>query len=168
MNQEVGEGYEQLKIDTTLDIDRDLKENTATMIKFAYEQMMEYKQPSKVKNKHEGYGIVAEAYSSLAAAVKNVRGDMDTFLKLLPSSESDTLNICGSLYNSAAETGMKAIMMAAQCQRILNDLYYGESRTPIELAIDATGEPTEDGFEEAGEGLDLNDDQKEDGDGENE
>lgn len=150
----MSEIYEQMEIDITLTSERDLKENTAKMIKFAYDQMIQEEAPTKVKNKHEGYGITAEAYVNLASKVKNIKGDMDTFLKLLSSSESDTINVCGALYNSAAETAVKAIRMAAECQRIMNDLYYGESKTPLEQAFDEL-EKQDDGFEETEE-ADLN------------
>lgn len=68
-------------------------------------------------------------------------------LKLLPNGEGDILNVVGSLYNSAAEIAVEAIKLAAQSQRILDDLYYGESKTPIEEYIEGQ-EAAEDGFEE--------------------
>lgn len=68
-------------------------------------------------------------------------------LKLLPNGEGDILNVVGSLYNSAAEIAVEAIKLAAQSQRILDDLYYGESKTPIEDYIEGQ-EAAEEGFEE--------------------
>ena len=48
---------------------------------------------------------------------------------------------------------MEAIKLAAQSQRIMDDLYYGESRpTPLEELMDAEDDEQEDendGFEEA-------------------
>ena len=52
--------YEQMEIDITLESDRDLKENMQATAKFALGQIMEYQHPTKVKNRHEGYGIAAE------------------------------------------------------------------------------------------------------------
>ena len=57
--------YEQMEIDITLESDRDLKENMQATAKFALGQIMEYQHPTKVKNRHEGYGIAAEGYASL-------------------------------------------------------------------------------------------------------
>lgn len=48
--------YEQMEIDITLESDRDLKENMQATAKFALGQIMEYQHPTKVKNRHEGYG----------------------------------------------------------------------------------------------------------------
>lgn len=139
--------YDQMEFDLTLESERSLKENVQKVIKFALEQIMEYDHPEQVRNRHEGYGIAAECYSSLQGRVKAANGEMQTMLKLLPNGEGDILNVVGSLYNSAAEIAVEAIKLAAQSQRILDDLYYGESKTPIEDYIEGQ-EAAEEGFEE--------------------
>lgn len=139
--------YDQMEFDVTLESERSLKDNVQKVIKFALEQIMEYDHPEQVRNRHEGYGIAAECYSSLQGRVKAANGEMQTMLKLLPNGEGDILNVVGSLYNSAAEIAVEAIKLAAQSQRILDDLYYGESKTPMEEYIESQ-EASEDGFEE--------------------
>lgn len=139
--------YDQMEFDVTLESERSLKDNVQEVIKFALEQIMEYDHPEQVRNRHEGYGIAAECYSSLQGRVKAANGEMQTMLKLLPNGEGDILNVVGSLYNSAAEIAVEAIKLAAQSRRILDDLYYGESKTPIEEYIEGQ-EAAEDGFEE--------------------
>lgn len=139
--------YDQMEFDLTLESERSLKDNVQKVIKFALEQIMEYDHPEHVRNRHEGYGIAAECYSSLQGRVKAANGEMQTMLKLLPNGEGDILNVVGSLYNSAAEIAVEAIKLAAQSQRILDDLYYGESKTPIEDYIEGQ-EAAEEGFEE--------------------
>lgn len=139
--------YDQMEFDLTLESERSLKDNVQKVIKFALEQIMEFDHPEQVRNRHEGYGIAAECYSSLQGRVKAANGEMQTMLKLLPNGEGDILNVVGSLYNSAAEIAVEAIKLAAQSQRILDDLYYGESKTPIEDYIEGQ-EAAEDEFEE--------------------
>ncbi len=139
--------YDQMEFDVTLESERNLKDNVQKVIKFALEQIMEYDHPEQVRNRHEGYGIAAECHSSLQGRVKAANGEMQTMLKLLPNGEGDILNVVGSLYNSAAEIAVEAIKLAAQSQRILDDLYYGESKTPIEDYIEGQ-EAAEEGFEE--------------------
>lgn len=139
--------YDQMEFDVTLESERSLKDNVQKVIKFALEQIMGYDHPEQVRNRHEGYGIAAECYSSLQGRVKAANGEMQTMLKLLPNGEGDILNVVGSLYNSAAEIAVEAIKLAAQSQRILDDLYYGESKTPIEEYIEGQ-EAAEEGFEE--------------------
>lgn len=145
--------YEQMEIDITLESDRDLKENMQATAKFALGQIMEYQHPTKVKNRHEGYGIAAEGYASLQGKMKSTKTDMDDLLRLLPNGDGDVLNVIGSLYNSAVEVAVESIKLAAQAQRIMDDLYYGESGkpTPMEEYLDEqeAGESEDDGFEEA-------------------
>lgn len=145
--------YTQMEIDVTLESNRDLKENMQAAAKFALGQIMEYTHTTEVKNRHEGYGIAAEGYSALQGKMKSVKTDMDDLLKLLPNGDGDVLNVIGSLYNSAVEVAVEAIKLAAQSQRIMDDLYYGESRpTPLEELMDAEDDEQEDendGFEEA-------------------
>lgn len=145
--------YEQMEIDITLESDRDLKENMQATAKFALGQIMEYQHPTKVKNRHEGYGIAAEGYASLQGKMKSTKTDMDDLLKLLPNGDGDVLNVIGSLYNSAVEVAVESIKLAAQAQRIMDDLYYGESGkpTPMEEYMDEqeAGASEDDGFEEA-------------------
>lgn len=148
--------YEQMEIDVTLERDRDLKENMQAAAKFALGQIMEYVHPTKVKNRHEGYGIAAEGYSALQGKMKSAKTDMDDMLKLLPNGDGDVLNVIGSLYNSSVEIAVEAIKLAAHSQRIMDDLYYGESGkpTPMEEYLeeqDTEQEDEADGFEEAGD-----------------
>ena len=139
--------YDQMEFDLTLESERSLKDNVQKVIKFALEQIMEHNHPEQVRNRHEVFGITAECYSSLQGRVKAANGEMQTMLKLLPNGEGDILNVVGSLYNSAAEIAVEAIKLAAQSQRILDDLYYGGSKTPIEDYIEGQ-EAAEEGFEE--------------------
>lgn len=145
--------YEQMELDVTLESDRDLKENMQAAAKFALNQIKEYQNPSSVKNRHEGYGIAAEGYSALQGKMKSAKTDMDDLLKLLPNGDGDVLNVVGSLYNSSVEVAVEAIKLAAQSQRIMDDLYYGESRTtPLEEYLEETAGEQQDeneGFEEA-------------------
>ena len=145
--------YEQMEIDVTLESDRDLKENMQATAKFALGQIMEYQHPTKVKNRHEGYGIAAEGYASLQGKMKSTKTDLDDFINLLPNGDGDVLNVVGSLYNSAVEVAVESIKLAAQAQRIMDDLYYGENGkpTPVEeyLVEQESAEQEDDGFEEA-------------------
>lgn len=144
--------YQQMEIDVTLESDRDLKENMQATAKFALGQIMEYTHPTNVKNRHEGYGIAAEGYSSLQGKMKSAKTDMDDMLKLLPNGDGDILNVVGSLYNSAVEVAVEAIKLAAQSQRIMDDLYYGtDGKTPLEDYLEDGGGSDgqeDDGFEE--------------------
>ena len=142
------EHYEQMEMDLRLDYEKSLKDNIQTVVRFNHGKYMDEVCPTKVNNHHEGYGILSENETVLTRAVKSVRGDMDTFLKVLPNGEGDAISPCGSIYNSCVMTAAAAIQMATQAKRILDDLY--NPVTPIEQAIE-DAEDMEDGFEETGE-----------------
>lgn len=137
------------EIDKTLEWSEDLKRNLQEATKITLNHIKNIQEPEAVRNRHEGYGIAAEGYAEMVARMKSVKSEMDTFLKLLPSAEDSILNIVGSLYNSAIEVAEAGVAFAAQSQRILDDLYYGEQKlTPIEKYIEES-ENNYDGFEEA-------------------
>lgn len=144
--------YEQMELDVTLESDRNLKENMQAATKFALGQIMNYQRPTRVKNRHEGYGIAAEGYASLQGKMKSTKSDMDDLLKLLPDGDGSVLNVIGSLYNSAVEVAVESVKLAAQAQRIMDDLYYCESEqpSPVEQYINEmeAKETENDGFEE--------------------
>lgn len=152
------ERYEQLKFDVTLESDRTLKDNIQEVASFALKQLMEDKAPSDIKNRHEGYGVVAESHSLLKNAEKAVDTEMKSLLALLPNGETEFIQLCGSLYNAAIDTAMQAIRLAADAKRVLADLYDGSARTPIEEAIDEAEE--NDGFEDV-EDADPEDEEEE-------
>lgn len=144
--------YDQVEMDLTLQRDRDLKENVQLMVRFALQQILDEDFPDPVKNRHEGYGIAADKYSALGGSMKSIQDDMKTYLKLLADEGNSTLNTVGSLYNSAVEAAVKSIRLAAETQRILNDLYYGEQKTPLEEYIEEQDpDSEEDEFSETGE-----------------
>ena len=114
-----------------------LKENMQEVVRLNLEQLKEISELNEVKNRHEGYGISAEGYVSIQKAMKSVKTDMDDFLKLLPVSEQNALNCISALYGSALDVSVEAVKLAAQCQRILGDLYDKErTLIPADEAIE--------------------------------
>ena len=121
----------------------DLKENMQEVANRTLEQIQEKTVLSEVKNRHEGYGISAEHYIIMQKAFKSVKTDMDDFLKLLPVEDKNALNTVSSLYNSAIDMGVVAMEFAAQCKRILADLYDKE-KSPLEQYMDEMESEAED------------------------
>lgn len=126
-----------------------LKENMQEVANRTLEQIQENIVLSEVKNRHEGYGISAEHYIIMQKAFKSVKTYMDDFLKLLPVEDKNALNTVSSLYNSAIDMGVVAMEFAAQCKRILADLYDKE-KSPLEQYIDEMESGAED-FEDVEE-----------------
>ena len=149
--------YEQMELDVRLDSEKDLKDNVSKIILFAYEKRkLEAEEMGNpipaVRNKHEGYGIAAEAWSKIQIKEKDIKNGMGDYLALLQVQGEDAIRSCARLYDAAMNLAVEAIGMAADMNRILNDLYYGvPQKTPLEEYADSLEEDEgADEFEEAG------------------
>lgn len=147
--------FEQMAIDVCLEGDRSLKDNVSKVIQFTYDKRIKDAERNgtpltKVRNKHEGYGIAAEAWSKIQAREKDIKQGMGDYLgRLQVQGNGDALQSCGSLYDAALNLAIEAIGMAADMNRIMNDLYYSDT-TPLDeyLDVDDSEEPTDDDFSE--------------------
>ena len=92
---------------------------------------------SKIKNKHEGYGHVAERFVALEIAVKRAKDDIKDFLAKLPE-QGDIIvrDTAGSLYGHAVQTAQEAMTMAAVAKRVVFDiLAEGGEDLPMEAYL---------------------------------
>ena len=136
-------GYEQMELDVTLSGERELKDNVSLAVEFACRQIAAQNQ-KVVESNHEGYGIAAEGKVALDSAMKKVSDDMKLFLRILPAGSSDAISAASSLKNSAIEVAFEAVKLAANADRVMNDLY---KVAPIEEYLEDQDEE----FEEAEE-----------------
>jgi len=146
--------YEQLEIDVRLESERDLKDNVSRVIQFAYSKRKleadTYGHPIQaVRNKHEGYGIAAEAWNKIQIKEKDIKNGMGDYLALLQVQGEEAIQSCARLYDAALNLAVEAISMAADMNRVLNDLYYGAPKTPLEEYAEELEEGSEAEFEEA-------------------
>lgn len=150
----MSENYEQMEIDVTLDSEKNLKDNVAKVIQFTYNKRNKEAEECghplpAVRNKHEGYGIAAEAWSKIQVREKDIKNGMGDYLALLQVQGEEAIQSCERLYDAAMNLAIEAIGMAADMNRILNDLYYGYSpKTPLE-EYEEELEAEENEFEEA-------------------
>lgn len=145
--------YEQMELDVRLDGERDLKDNVSRIIQFNYSKRKMDAEVSgnlipAVRNKHEGYGIAAEAWSKIQVKEKDIKNGMGDYLALLQVQGEGALQSCARLYDAALNLAVEAISMATDMNRVLNDLYYGAPKTPIEEYAEAQ-EADDAEFEEA-------------------
>ena len=144
--------YEQTVMDLTLEAEADLKENTQHLIRFALQQTLHSDTPpAKVRNRHEAYGIVAEKFGAVSAAIKGIKGDAQDLLNTLPDPNRPAVDAVSSICNSTTAAAILIINMAAEMNRVLNDLYIAETSDtsasddfPMEDLADAD-------FDEAGD-----------------
>ena len=137
----------QYELDLRLDYERDLKTNLTQVIRFAGDQrrhdLEENGRPlRRVESTQEGYGIAAQAFVKVGGKNKILKD----FLKLLDAGD-DAASIAGQIYNACLELSQEAVLMAAEAERILKDLYYTTPRTPLEEFQDAADYDGEEGQE---------------------
>lgn len=140
--------YEQMEFDVTLSGDRELKDNVGIAVGFACRQVAA-ENSKTVESNHEGYGIAAEGKVALDSAMKKVSDDMKLFLRILPAGSREAISAANSLKNSAIEVAFEAVKLAANANKVMNDLYTvaQSETTPIEDYLnEQDGE-----FEEAAE-----------------
>lgn len=146
--------YEQMEIDVRLDSERSLKDNVGKVIQFTYNKRIREAEEKgtplpTVRNKHEGYGIAAEAWSKIQIKQKDIKNGMGDYLALLQVEGEEAIQSCARLYDGALNLAIEAIGMAADMNRILNDLYYGvEDKTALEEYMDEQEAAEDADFEE--------------------
>lgn len=139
--------YEQLEFDVRLESDRELQENVGLAVSFACKQMQQ-EIPKKIENRHEGYGVLAEAYAKLQASMKKVGEGFKHYALILPTDDQSAVEASNSIYNAVNDATYDAVKLAAMANKIMTDLYRnGYESTPIEDYLEEQGEE----FEEAEE-----------------
>ena len=138
--------YEQMELDLRLQPERDLDENIGVLMSFAHQQLMSEIPDKKEKNRHEGYGILAEKFVAVGAAIKAIQDGIKSYLRILPIDDYKAVDAVSSIDNSLTDLVTATVKMAAEAKRINDDLFRhaSETKTPLEDYMDSQG----DGFEE--------------------
>lgn len=125
--------FEQMEMDCRLDSERNLENNIATVLTFAYNQLKD-SNPKQVESRHEGYGLLVESYCEVQKALKAVGEGMKNYQKILPCANTNAIEAASSIRNATAEAATKIVAMNAQAERVMNDMYKiaGEETTPLE------------------------------------
>lgn len=133
--------YEQMELDCRMDAERNLDENIATVLTFSYAQL-KAGSPKPVASRHEGYGLLAEFYCEVQKAVKSIGEGMKNYLKILPCENTNAIEAASSIRNAAAEAVTQIVVMEAQAERVMNDMYKlaGSETTPLEDYADSIAE----------------------------
>jgi CHAD domain-containing protein len=126
----------QYRIDCRLSGERTMEENVNVMIEFATDIRKEQVGDAKVRNKHEGYGFLADAHQNVIKAMKSLKDGMGDLLDCLPMTDSVAIDKTESVANALADVILHATKMAAEAKRVSNDLYKENwNPTPIEQAL---------------------------------
>lgn len=151
----------QMQLDCRLSSERNMEENTMVMIEFATDIRKEQVGDVKVKSRHEGYGLLADAYQTVGAKIKLVNDGMKALLMSLAQNDQIAIENTERVASALADTILAATEMAAEAKRVSLDLYnsYVPEKTPIENYMDGFEEPEE----ETAEATEEEKEDKEDG-----
>ena len=89
---------------------------------------------------------IAEAHQNVIKAMKSLKDGMADLLDALPSTDSVAIDKTQSVANTLADVILTATKMAAEANRVSNDLYqegWNTEPTPVEEYL-----AEQDGFEE--------------------
>lgn len=139
--------YTQMSFDVSLESERELKDNVMVAVEFACKQV-DREAGKQVESRHEGYGIAAERMNALSNSMKVVGDSMKTFLRILPAGDREAIDAASSLKNAAIEVVYEAVLLAANADKVMNDLYEiaRDEVSPLEAYAQ---EQENAGFEEA-------------------
>lgn len=146
------ERYEQMELDTRADLVKAIERVTKDSID-DIQDMIEAcgDAPTRVRNRHEAYGIAAEQLAGINRAVKAIKNDTDTLLGTLANPNSPALEAVSAICNSATAAAGVLLKAAAEMKRTLDNLYYAETHsdplddiTPMEAMAAAADEDYED------------------------
>lgn len=130
--------YTQTSFDVSLESERELKDNVMVAIEFACKQV-DREARKQVESRHEGYGIASERMNALSNSMKVVGDSMKTFLRILPAGDREAIDAASILKNAAIEAVYEAVLLAANADKVMNDLYEiaREEVSPLEAYAEA-------------------------------
>ena len=130
-------------------IPSEIKTETRRFIDAQYNgQVMENDLPM-VRNRHEGYGLLAEAYLGVAGAVDSVKAAMRDCLKSLAGTDANFQDAASNAFNSLLDTCIAAVSMGVQALNVIysiEGLRAAEAEIPTPLE-ELAAEPGEDADE---------------------
>lgn len=130
----------QYVIDSRSDAERVIEENVVGFIEFAHEIKKKTPDNKTIKNRHEGYGFLAEAHQNVIHATKAVKDGMTDLLNVLGADDSQAVDKVESIIVALQDLLKSTVEMAAEGKRVSSDLYH-ESWNPSADEDDGFEEP---------------------------
>ena len=106
-----------------------------------------------VRNRHEGYGLLAEAYLGVSGAMDNVKAAMRDCLKSLSGTDGNFQDAASNAFNSLLDTCIATVGMGVQALNVIykiSDIRASEA-TPMEEMAAAEAVMDEDDLPETEE-----------------
>lgn len=135
----------QYQLDSRSDAERIIEEKVVEFIDFTTEIKKRTPESKTVRNRHEGYGFLAEAHQNVIHAAKAVKDSMTDLLNVMSSDDAQAVDKTESIVAALEDLLKSTVEMAAEGKRVSSDLFH-ESWNPSTDSTDDDGfaEPEED------------------------
>lgn len=123
----------------------EIKDSTRRFIDTNYQQQSSMDELPPVRNRHEGYGLLAEAYQGVSGAVDNVKAAMRDCLRSLSGTDSNFQDAASNAFNSLLDTCIAAVSMGVQTLNVIYNIegIRAAETTPLEELAAEAAEPEE-------------------------
>lgn len=127
-------------------IPSEIKDSTRRFIDTQYQGQAAVDELPEVRNRHEGYGLLAEAYLGVNGCLDNVKAAMRDCLKALSGTDSNFQDASSNLFNSLLDTCISAVSMGVQALNVIYKIsdIRAASPTPMEEMAQEAGTADED------------------------
>lgn len=125
-----------------------IKDSTRGFIEMFYQEGAEGSALADCRNRHEGYGLLAEAHVALCGAMDSVKAGMKDCLKTLSGEDAAFMSAADATYSALVDLAIAAVQMGVQNMNVIRQMMDRIQRTPLPLEEFAEGVPSEDGSED--------------------
>lgn len=123
-------------------IPTEIKDATRRFIDVQFQGQSAVDELPLVRNRHEGYGLLAEAYLGVSGAMDNVKAAMRDCLKALSGTDGNFQDAASNAFNSLLDTCIATVSMGVQALNVIykiSDMRAAET-TPMEEMAAAADE----------------------------
>lgn len=96
-----------------------IKDDTRRFIDTQYNGQSAVDALPLVRNRHEGYGLLAESYQSVSGAMDNVKAAMRDCLRALSGTDGNFQDAASNAFNSLLDTCIAAVNMGVQTLNVI-------------------------------------------------
>ena len=100
-------------------IPSEIKDATRRFIDTQYNGQSAEDELPQVRNRHEGYGLLAEAYIGVVGGMDNVKAAMRDCLKALSGTDGNFQDAASNAFNSLLDTCIAAVNMGVQTLNVI-------------------------------------------------
>ena len=125
-----------------------IKDSTRCFIEMFYQEGAEGGDLSDCRNRHEGYGLLAESFVTICGAMDSVKAGMKDCLKTLSGEDQAFLSAADATYSALVDLAISTVQMGVQDMNIIQRMMDRIQRTPLPLEEYADGIASDDDSED--------------------